>query len=287
VHAALGGGDRDVHQGGDVLVRPSLDVVEDERRARLEGKQAQLGEQARHVLVLSGRDVRRQRPPGSRLGTDASLELDRLLERLRVQAPPPVSLQRLVDCDPVEPGERGRLAAEAIEMPPRLHERVLRRLLDVAVIVEEAGEHSPDAPLEDADELGEGVEVALLRPQEQRGFRMGHREDASSLVSVACDGPGGQRIQEIVSILLFAINGSHGETARSMSEYAEGELSGYRRWRVARHLARCEKCQALYRSFLATLESLRGLGREEPPSDPDFASQVLKRVREEGRNDPR
>ncbi|MGH3034089.1 MAG: anti-sigma factor family protein [Gaiellaceae bacterium] len=88
-----------------------------------------------------------------------------------------------------------------------------------------------------------------------------------------------------MSILLFAINGSHGETARSMSAYAEGELTGYRRWRVARHLARCEKCQALYRSFLATLESLRGLSRDEPPADPGFAARVLQRLRDEGRDD--
>jgi anti-sigma factor RsiW len=88
-----------------------------------------------------------------------------------------------------------------------------------------------------------------------------------------------------VNILLFAINGSHGETARSMSAFAEGELTGYRRWRVARHLARCKKCQALYRSFLSTLESLRGLGHGEPPADPDFSSRLLKRLRDEDRDD--
>ena len=70
-----------------------------------------------------------------------------------------------------------------------------------------------------------------------------------------------------------------------MSAYAEGELTGYRRWRVARHLARCEKCQALYRSFLSTLESLRGLGREEPPPDPDFPARVLERLEDERRSD--
>lgn len=84
-----------------------------------------------------------------------------------------------------------------------------------------------------------------------------------------------------MSILPSAFNGSHGETARSMSDYAEGELAGYRRWRVARHLARCEKCQSLYRSFLLTLDSLRGLGSEETPADPDFSARVLKRVRDE------
>jgi anti-sigma factor RsiW len=87
-----------------------------------------------------------------------------------------------------------------------------------------------------------------------------------------------------VSILLFALNGSHGETARSLSSYAEGELAGYRRWRVSRHLARCEKCQALYRSFLSSLESIRVLGREEPPADPEFTAGVLERLRAEGRD---
>lgn len=70
-----------------------------------------------------------------------------------------------------------------------------------------------------------------------------------------------------------------------MSSYLEGELTGYRRWRVARHLARCEKCRALYRSFLATLDALRGLGREEPAADPDLPSRVVERLRDEDRDD--
>jgi anti-sigma factor RsiW len=84
-----------------------------------------------------------------------------------------------------------------------------------------------------------------------------------------------------VSILLFAINGSHAETGRALSAFAEGELTGYRRWRVARHLARCEKCAALYRSFQATLESLRRLGGEEPAPDPDLPERVLERLQDE------
>ena len=76
--------------------------------------------------------------------------------------------------------------------------------------------------------------------------------------------------------LLFALNGSHAETARHMSAFAEGELRGYRGWRVSRHLARCAKCQAVYRSFLATLAALRELGRGEPPPDEDFVARVAK-----------
>lgn len=81
-------------------------------------------------------------------------------------------------------------------------------------------------------------------------------------------------------VLLFALNGSHAETARHMSAFAEGELRGYRGWRVSRHLARCAKCQAVYRSFLATLASLRELGRHDPPSDEDFVARVTERLAE-------
>lgn len=88
-----------------------------------------------------------------------------------------------------------------------------------------------------------------------------------------------------MSILLFAINGSHGETARSLSDLADGDLKGYRRWRVGRHLSRCETCQALYKSFLATVDGLRSLGREEPQADPGFADRVLDRVRESDKED--
>jgi anti-sigma factor RsiW len=83
-----------------------------------------------------------------------------------------------------------------------------------------------------------------------------------------------------VRALLFALNGSHAETARHMSAFAEGELRGYRGWRVARHLARCAKCQALYRSFLATLASLREIGRHDPPPDEEFVARVTERLAE-------
>ena len=81
--------------------------------------------------------------------------------------------------------------------------------------------------------------------------------------------------------LLFAFNGSHAETARHMSAFAEGELHGYRGWRVSRHLARCAKCQAVYRSFLATLSALREVGREQPPPDEDFVARVATLLGEE------
>ena len=65
-----------------------------------------------------------------------------------------------------------------------------------------------------------------------------------------------------------------------MSEHAEGTLRGYTRWRVARHLAKCEMCRALYRSFLDALEALRALGRQEPPAKPEIADSIVARIRE-------
>ena len=284
VHAALGSRDRDVEDGGDVFVRPALDVAQNQRGARLERKGADGGDEPGDVLALSGGDICGERSRGRGLGARSTLQLGHRLERLRVRTPAASPLQRLVDRDPVQPGEGRRLSAEAVEVTPGLDERVLRGLLDVARIVEETPEDGSHAALEQVDELIEGVEVAFLRPQQQGPFRILHRADASKPPSLACDRPRARRIQEFVSILLFAINGSHGETARHMSAYAEGELSGYRRWRVSRHLARCEMCQALYRSLLTTLDSLRSLGREDPPADPDFPRRVTERLRE-GRED--
>jgi predicted anti-sigma-YlaC factor YlaD len=82
----------------------------------------------------------------------------------------------------------------------------------------------------------------------------------------------------------YLLHGSHEETQRLMSAHAEGELRGYTRWRVARHLVKCELCRALYRSFLEALRGLRALGREEPPPQPKIADSVVARIRaSEGR----
>jgi anti-sigma factor RsiW len=74
---------------------------------------------------------------------------------------------------------------------------------------------------------------------------------------------------------------SHEETGESLSDFVEGELTGWRRWRVARHLARCEHCQAVYRSLLRTLEALRDAGGLQPPAQPAFADAVVERIRRE------
>jgi len=84
----------------------------------------------------------------------------------------------------------------------------------------------------------------------------------------------------MVTTLMHALYGSHEETQELMSAYHEGELSGYRRWRVMRHLAKCEVCRELYDSVVAMLGGLRELGRREPPPDPTIADRVVERLRQ-------
>jgi predicted anti-sigma-YlaC factor YlaD len=78
----------------------------------------------------------------------------------------------------------------------------------------------------------------------------------------------------------YLLHGSHEETQRLMSAHAEGELRGYTRWRVTRHLIKCDMCRALYRSFLEALDALRKLRRDEPPPKPEIADSVIARIRE-------
>jgi predicted anti-sigma-YlaC factor YlaD len=74
---------------------------------------------------------------------------------------------------------------------------------------------------------------------------------------------------------------SHEETGEALSDLVEGELQGWRRWRVVRHLAKCERCQAVYRSLLRTLEALRDVASVEPAPQPALADAVIERIRGE------
>lgn len=84
-----------------------------------------------------------------------------------------------------------------------------------------------------------------------------------------------------MKIVEQALNGTHDETQRLLSDYVEGDLRGFRRWRVGRHLARCEPCRALYRAFLSALENLRALRGGEPVAKPEIADSVVERIRED------
>jgi anti-sigma factor RsiW len=68
------------------------------------------------------------------------------------------------------------------------------------------------------------------------------------------------------------------ETSASLSDHLDGELRGYRRWRIVRHLATCERCQAVLRSLRETVENLRALGRNEPEPESSLADGVIDRI---------
>ena len=78
--------------------------------------------------------------------------------------------------------------------------------------------------------------------------------------------------------ILAALSASCDETARLLSEYADGELRGLRRWRVEAHLAACEGCRTVCRSLVATVDMLRALGEVEPEAQPRLVEAVRRRI---------
>ncbi len=173
VDTALDGGNGELERLGNLLVREPLHVAEHEWYAGVERERADTRGDEGERFPPGGLDVGRSRT-GARRGVGAVLELGLVVEGARIQAFPSRPLERLVDGDPVEPRERRRAAAEAIEVAPRLHEGVLGGLVDVALVVEDATEDSAHSAFEKTHELGECVEVALLRALEKLGFMLGH-----------------------------------------------------------------------------------------------------------------
>lgn len=78
----------------------------------------------------------------------------------------------------------------------------------------------------------------------------------------------------------FVLKGSHEETREHLSEHAEGELRGPKRWRITRHLAHCDGCREFYQSFLGMLGSLKTLGRMEPEPRPEIVDDVVRRIQQ-------
>jgi predicted anti-sigma-YlaC factor YlaD len=86
--------------------------------------------------------------------------------------------------------------------------------------------------------------------------------------------------------ILHHMRWSHEETRRLLSSYAEGELRGLKRWRVSRHLARCEPCRSVYRSLLETLATLRRLGQPDLVDRPQLTADVLERAERKRNSHP-
>lgn len=85
-----------------------------------------------------------------------------------------------------------------------------------------------------------------------------------------------------MSVLERLLLGGCEQTRERLSDLADGEGRGLRGWRARAHLARCERCQAVYDSLLRTVERLRALGEtEHVDSSGSVAGAVVDRVRHE------
>lgn len=78
-------------------------------------------------------------------------------------------------------------------------------------------------------------------------------------------------------MIAHVFTGSCDETREHLSEHLEGELRGWRRFRVFMHLRRCERCREALRSLARAVDQLRSLGRAE--AAPSVVESVLDRIR--------
>lgn len=69
-------------------------------------------------------------------------------------------------------------------------------------------------------------------------------------------------------------------TSEALSARLEGELRGLRRRRVARHLARCTRCQQTLASLAWLVRALRTVRDVEPNNRGSLVDDVLARIRE-------
>lgn len=92
----------------------------------------------------------------------------------------------------------------------------------------------------------------------------------------------GPSIEQDMSVIERLLLGGCAETRERLSEIADGQARGIRGWRARAHLARCQRCQAMYESLVKAVERLRALGDvDRPPSIGSVAEAVVDRVRRE------
>src|SRR5919106_254318 len=172
VNAALDRGHGEVEHCGDVLVRPAFDVAQDERHASLVGKGPDALVEEGERLAVAGLDISRRCSPRAAFRP----LLDHLrLERRELEPLATSPLQRFVDGDAVEPRKGGGLAAEALEVSPCLHERVLRRLVDVTLVLEQARKHGANAPtLPSRARARRRISSSMSRELQHRTYLLSH-----------------------------------------------------------------------------------------------------------------
>ena len=77
------------------------------------------------------------------------------------------------------------------------------------------------------------------------------------------------------------------ETRECLSAYLEHDVRGFRRWRVAAHLAGCERCRSVLQSLTRAVQHVQQLGRTDfaPRPAPSVGDAVVGRIERE-RNSP-
>lgn len=71
--------------------------------------------------------------------------------------------------------------------------------------------------------------------------------------------------------------GSCDQTREHLSEHLEGELRSWQRFRIGRHLRRCDRCREVVQSLARAVDQLRSL-RVTEPAVPSVASAVVQRA---------
>jgi anti-sigma factor RsiW len=90
-----------------------------------------------------------------------------------------------------------------------------------------------------------------------------------------------QLVQATMSTLLRPWVATCDETMTRMSDHLDGELRPRTERRVLRHLARCERCRAMFASLQRTVERLRDLGTADEPASASVVDDVVARIRRE------
>jgi anti-sigma factor RsiW len=83
------------------------------------------------------------------------------------------------------------------------------------------------------------------------------------------------------------IEASCAATSEALSDRLDGELRGWRRLRVGRHLARCRRCGATLVSLTRLVSTLRSLRDVEADIGGSLVEDVLARIQEGSRVDGR
>jgi predicted anti-sigma-YlaC factor YlaD len=77
--------------------------------------------------------------------------------------------------------------------------------------------------------------------------------------------------------------GSCDEARDRLSDHLDGELRGWRRLRVVRHLRSCDRCREVVASLARAIEQLRSLGRNDP-TQLTVADAVVARIQQGGKS---